>query len=111
MHELGYWSQVERVVRGADLDGEAGGGADAGVPGDRPPVGIDEGGDLGEATGHLLRAWLRAPEDGRVIYDLARAYAGRGDGGRALELLAAGGEAGFAVGESAAGEPLFEVRR
>ena len=72
---------------------------------------VDEGGDLDEATAHLLRAWLRAPSDGRVIYDLARAYAARGDRARVLQLLEAAREAGFADGESLAGEPLFDPFR
>ena len=72
---------------------------------------LDQGGDPEEATAHLLRAWLRAPENGRVIYDLARAYAARGDRDRTLRLLAAAGEAGFDVGGSLESEPLFDSFR
>jgi Flp pilus assembly protein TadD len=66
---------------------------------------VDGGGDLDEAISHLLRAWLRAPEDGRVIHDLARAYAARGDRERAAELFAAARDAGFAGADDPASEP------
>ncbi len=76
---------------------------------------VDEGGNMGEATAHLLRAWLRAPEDGRVIYDLARAYAARGDRDRTLQLLGKARDVGFVdagfIDTDLATEPLFEPFR
>lgn len=72
---------------------------------------IDEGGDLREATAHLLRAWLRAPSDPGVLYDLARAYAGRGDREKALRFLQAAVDDGYSDAESLAKEPLFDRYR
>lgn len=72
---------------------------------------IDAGGDLRTATAYLLRARLREPDDGEVLYDLARAYAGRGERERALKLLAAAREAGAASAERVAAELLFDALR
>lgn len=72
---------------------------------------IENGGDLRAATAYLLRARLREPENGEVLYDLARAYAGRGERERALELLTAAREAGAASPERIAAEPLFDGLR
>ncbi len=72
---------------------------------------VDAGGDPRTATAHLLRAWLRTPDDGRVIYDLARACAARGQRERVLYLLGKARQAGFADAESLAAEPLFDAFR
>jgi len=72
---------------------------------------IDEGGDVEEATAHLLRAWLREPSDGRIIYDLARIYSLRGDLERAEGLLKQARTTGFATPEMIAAESLFDPLR
>ena len=72
---------------------------------------LDEGGNVEEATAHLLRAWLRKPSDGRIIYDLARVYSVRGELERAEELLARSRVTGFATPEMIAGESLFDPVR
>ncbi len=72
---------------------------------------LDEGGDVEEATAHLLRGWLRAPTDSRIIYDLARVYAARGELERAEGLLEQTVATGFATPEMIAAERLFDPLR
>ena len=72
---------------------------------------IEGGGDLRAACAHLLRAWLREPANGEVLYDLARAYAGRGQREKALGFIAAARQAGSADGDRIAAEPLFDALR